>query len=134
MPGRAASSKMASAICFSRRLINPYRLRRWPSWGAFGAPAVPIYFLAVFIAGLGWANWFKALCCATRAEAEFYVLVLIPEFPRYRPPAKGALIRPQDPAKATVPRPIAARALLNEREVAGFAGACICVGDLRRRS
>ena len=99
-----------------------------------GTLAVPVYFLALFMAGLGLANWLNALCCAVLAAAELYLLVLIPEFPRYRPPAKGALIRPQDPAKATVPRPIAARALLNEREVAGFAGACICVGDLRRRS
>lgn len=42
--------------------------------------AVPVYFLAVFIAGLGWASWLNALCCTGLAVAELYLLVAIPEY------------------------------------------------------
>jgi hypothetical protein len=73
------------------------------------ALAVPVYFLAGFLAGLGWADWLNALCCVALAAAEVYALVLIPEYldrrdarrereemelaaaatvPRYQPPAK----------------------------------------------
>jgi hypothetical protein len=49
--------------------------------GAFvSALAGPVYFLAVFIAGLGWATWLNALCCAALAAAELYGLVLIPKY------------------------------------------------------
>src|SRR6185312_4348868 len=74
-----------------------------------GLLAVPVYFLAGFLAGLGWAGWLNALCCVGLVVAEVYVLVLIPEYldrrddrrereamaatavaaaPRYQPPAK----------------------------------------------
>jgi hypothetical protein len=78
--------------------------------GAFiGLLAVPVYFVASFLSGLGWADWINALCCVALAAAELYVLVLIPEYldrrddrrereametaaitavPRYQPPAK----------------------------------------------
>ncbi len=45
-----------------------------------GTLAVPVYFLALFMAGLGLANWLNALCCAALAAAELYLLVLIPEY------------------------------------------------------
>jgi len=45
-----------------------------------GALAVPVYFLAVFIARMGLANWLNALCCAALAAVELYRLVLIPEY------------------------------------------------------
>ena len=45
-----------------------------------GLLAVPVYFLAGFLAGLGWAGWLNALCCAALAVAELYVLALIPEY------------------------------------------------------
>ena len=44
-----------------------------------GILAVPVYFLAGLLAGLGWADWLNALCCVGLAAAELYVLVLIPE-------------------------------------------------------
>ena len=42
--------------------------------------AVPVCFLAGFLAGLGWAGWLNALCCIALAVAEVYLLVLIPEY------------------------------------------------------
>jgi hypothetical protein len=45
-----------------------------------GVLAVPVYFLAGFLADLGWSDWLNALCCAAVATAELYVLVLIPEY------------------------------------------------------
>lgn len=78
--------------------------------GAFiGALAVPVYLLAVFMAGLGWANWLNALCCAALAAAELYGLVLIPEYLDRRDdrrereemerPATVTAARPQPAAK-----------------------------------
>jgi hypothetical protein len=45
-----------------------------------GLLGVPVYFLAGFLAGLGWAGWLNALCCVALVAAELYVLVLIPEY------------------------------------------------------
>jgi hypothetical protein len=45
-----------------------------------GILAVPVYFLAGFLAELGWAGWLNALCCVVLAAAELYGLVLIPEY------------------------------------------------------
>jgi hypothetical protein len=86
--------------------------------GAFvGALAVPVYFLAVFMAGLGWANWLNALCCAALAVAELYGLVLIPEYLDRRDD-RHEWEEMQRPATATAARPQPAA---KEREFAGAA-------------